>query len=250
MTTPSAAVPERKFDFLVVGSGLAGLSAAFTAAQHGTVALLCKSTLDQSSSYWAQGGIAAAIDPEDSAYFHFDDTIACGRGLCRNAAVEILVGEGVERVRELIRMGMKFDEGADMGLAPRLEGGHSKRRILHADGNATGRAVPSSCSNACSSTRRSPCSKTPRWRSWWWWTIAAWAAWPLIADNFAPWLFTARATMVATGGAAGNFSRTTNPPTSSGDGIALAYRAGAEVCDMEFVQFHPTGLYTESGPPS
>ena len=130
------AVHHEHFDFLIIGSGLAGLYAAFCAARHGRVALLSKSSLQQSSSYWAQGGIAAAIDEVDSAYYHLDDTIAAGRGLCRHAAVEILVGEGVQRVRELIALGMKFDEGA-RGLSLGLEGGHSHRRILHAQGNAT-----------------------------------------------------------------------------------------------------------------
>ncbi|HMP77439.1 MAG TPA: L-aspartate oxidase [Kiritimatiellia bacterium] len=234
------------FDFLVIGSGLAGLYAAAAAAEHGRVALLTKSVVRQSSSFWAQGGIAAAIDPEDSAFLHFDDTITAGRGLCRRAAVEILVGEGVERVRELIRQGMKFDEG-HMGLALGLEGGHSKRRILHASGNATGQAVTQFLLERVAAHPNITLFEHT--------TVAE----LVVVDNrclgcmafhqerFEPWLFTARATILATGGAAGNFERTTNPPTSSGDGIALAYRAGAEVCDMEFVQFHPTALYTESG---
>lgn len=225
---------------------MAGLHAASAAAEHGTVALLTKSAVSQSSSWFAQGGIAAAIDPDDSAFLHFDDTITAGRGLCRRAAVEILVGEGVERVRELIRLGMKFDED-HMGLALGLEGGHGKRRILHAGGNATGKAVTQFLIDRVASHPNITLLQNT--------TVAE----LVVVDNrclgcmafhddqFEPWLFTARATILATGGAAGNFSRTTNPPTSSGDGIALAYRAGAEVCDMEFVQFHPTALYTESG---
>lgn len=238
--------PHKNYDFLVIGSGLAGLYAAFAAAAHGKVALLTKSSVRASSSWWAQGGIAAAMDPEDSAFLHFDDTITAGRGLCRKAAVEILVGEGVERVRELIRMGMKFDEG-HMGLALGLEGGHSKRRILHADGNATGRAVTQFLLEKAQEHPNISLFENT--------TVAELVVvdnrcvgcMAFIEESFEPWLFTARATIVATGGAAGNYSRTTNPPTSSGDGIALAYRAGAEVCDMEFVQFHPTALYTESG---
>lgn len=234
------------FDFIVVGSGLAGLYAAAAAADHGKVALLTKSDVRQSSSWWAQGGIAAAIDPEDSAFLHFDDTIAAGRGLCRRAAVEILVGEGVERVRELIRWGMKFDED-HMGLALGLEGGHSKRRILHADGSATGRAVVEFLLQRVLAHPNITLFEHT--------TVAELVVvdnrcigcMAFYEDRFDPWLFTARATILATGGAAGNYERTTNPPTSSGDGIALAYRAGAEVCDMEFVQFHPTALVTESG---
>ncbi len=234
------------YDFLIVGSGLAGLYAAFCAARHGRVALFSKSSLTESSSYWAQGGIAAAINPEDSAYFHLDDTVAAGRGLCRKAAVEILVGEGVQRVRELIAMGMKFDEGR-RGLHLGLEGGHSHRRILHAQGNATGEAVVTFLKQRVAShdnitvldgttvseliVRDDRCIGLVAFRR----------------DDLQPHVFTARATILATGGAAGNFKRTTNPPSSSGDGIAIAYNAGAQVCDMEFVQFHPTALYTKSG---
>ena len=238
--------PRHAFDFLVIGSGLAGLYAAAAAAERGRVAVLTKSAVRASSSWWAQGGIAAAIDPEDSAFLHFDDTITAGRGLCRKAAVEILVGEGVERVRELIRWGMKFDEG-HMGLALGLEGGHSKRRILHASGNATGQAVTQFLLERVSAHPNITLFENT--------TVAelvvvdnrCLGCMAFYQDRFDPWFFTARATILATGGAAGNYSRTTNPPTSSGDGIALAYRSGAEVCDMEFVQFHPTALYTESG---
>jgi L-aspartate oxidase len=234
------------FDFLIIGSGLAGLYAAFCAARHGRVALLSKSSLQQSSSYWAQGGIAAAIDQDDSAYFHLDDTITAGRGLCRKAAVEILVGEGVQRVRDLIAMGMQFDEGS-RGLHLGLEGGHSHRRILHAQGNATGRAVVQFLLDRVLHNDRIEIFEHT--------TVAELVIQEnrcvgLLAferEQLYPVCFSARATILATGGAAGNFRRTTNPPTSSGDGIALAYQAGAEVCDMEFVQFHPTALYTASG---
>ena len=239
-------VVQHIFDFIVVGSGLAGLYAAICASRHGRVALLTKAQLTESSSYWAQGGIAAAINPEDSAYLHFDDTIVAGRGLCRRAAVETLVGEGASRVRELIAMGMQFDADA-WGLHLGLEGGHSRRRILHAHGNATGAAV---VQFLIGRVKESPgitiFDNT---------TVAELVVvdnrcvglMAFIQDALEPTLFTARATILATGGAAGNYLRTTNPPTSTGDGIALAYRSGAEVCDMEFIQFHPTALYTKSG---
>ena len=239
-------VVQHIFDFIVVGSGLAGLYAAFCAARHGRVALLSKSSLTSSSSYWAQGGIAAAIDPEDSAYLHFDDTITAGRGLCRRAAVELLVGEGAARVRELISMGMQFDADA-FGLHLGLEGGHSRRRILHAQGNATGAAVVNFLLDRVKEDPQITIFDNT--------TVAELVVVDdrcvgLMAfqrDDLEPTLFTARATILATGGAAGNFLRTTNSPTSPDDGIALAYRSGAEVCDMEFIQFHPTALYTESG---
>lgn len=237
---------QHHFDFLVIGSGLAGLYAAVCAAEHGKVALLSKSPLLTSSSYWAQGGIAAAIDQDDSAYYHLDDTITAGRGLCRQAAVETLVGEGVQRVRDLIKMGMKFDEGK-YGLHLGLEGGHSHRRILHAQGNATGQAVVQFLLERVSVHENITIFEHM--------TVAELVTHEnrcvgLIAfqhDQVDPIFFSARATILATGGAAGNYRRTTNPPSSSGDGIALAYYAGAEVCDMEFVQFHPTALFTESG---
>src|ERR1700757_2861998 len=127
-------------DFLIIGSGLAGLYAALYASKFGKVALLTKSTLEESNSYWAQGGIAAAIDPEDSPVFHIEDTIKAGRGLCNEEAVEILVREGRERVMDLIALGMKFDLG-EKGLELGLEGGHSKRRVLHAGGNSTGKEM-------------------------------------------------------------------------------------------------------------
>lgn len=235
-----------QFDYLVIGSGLAGLYSAFCASRHGRVALLSKSSLQESSSYWAQGGIAAAIDQDDSAYFHLDDTMAAGRGLCRKAAVEILVGEGPQRVRDLMSMGMKFDEGTH-GLHLGLEGGHSHRRILHADGNATGQAVVRFLLDRIARHDNITVFEHT--------TVAELVVSNnrcvgLIAfqrDQVDPVFFSARATILATGGAAGNYRRTTNPPTSSGDGIALAYQAGAEVCDMEFVQFHPTALFTKSG---
>jgi len=236
-----------RFDYLVIGSGLAGLYAAFCASKHGRVGLLSKSSLVESSSYWAQGGIAAAIDPEDSAYAHFDDTIAAGRGLCRPAAVETLVGEGVQRVRDLMEMGMPFDPGPHHGLALGLEGGHSRRRILHAGGSATGQEVVKFLLHRVMANKNITVFED---------TIVAElvvsegrcvGVMAFSEDEKQPWLFTARATIMSTGGAAGVYLRSTNPPTSTGDGIALAYRAGAEVCDMEFVQFHPTALFTLSG---
>ncbi|MCP5487325.1 MAG: L-aspartate oxidase [Verrucomicrobia bacterium] len=247
MPTPSTTPHEYlQVDTLVIGSGLAGLYAAFWASRNGTVALVSKSAMDMSSSFWAQGGIAAAINPEDSAYFHLDDTVAAGRGLCRKAAVEILVGEGIQRVRELISLGMQFDEGR-RGLALGLEGGHSHRRILHAGGNATGQAVVKFLVERV--------SQNPNILLQGQTTVAELVirdnrcvgAIAFVKDKTSPLFISARATILATGGAAGNYHRTTNPPSSSGDGIALAYMAGAQVCDMEFVQFHPTALYTTSG---
>jgi L-aspartate oxidase len=232
------------FDFLVVGSGLAGLYAALYASKFGDVALLTKSTLEESNSYWAQGGIAAAVDPEDSVVFHLEDTIKSGRGLCNREAVEVLVREGREGVMNLISLGMKFDLG-EKGLELGLEGGHSKRRVLHAGGSSTGKEMVQFLISSVQSNPNVHVFEN---------TIV----FELISDGancFGAlafqegsqnlWAFVSKSTVLATGGASGIYLRTTNPPTATGDGVALAYRAGAEVTDMEFIQFHPTALYTQ-----
>ena len=129
------------FDFVVIGSGLAGLMAAFHASAHGSVALISKSELDVSNSYHAQGGIAAAIGTDDDPINHFNDTLTAGRGLCDHDAVTILVEEGLAQVRNIIAMGLEFDKEPNGELLLGLEGGHSHRRILHADGDATGKIM-------------------------------------------------------------------------------------------------------------
>jgi L-aspartate oxidase len=234
------------FDFLVIGSGLAGLCAGLYASRFGKVAVLTKSTLEESNSYWAQGGIAAAMDPEDSPLFHLEDTIKAGRGLCNREAVEILVREGIERVLDLIALGMKFDFG-EKGLELGLEGGHSKRRVLHAGGNSTGKEM---VQFLIFSVKANPnivmfentevaelISDGER-------CFGA-LAFNLSSQKFL--VFKSKSTILATGGASGIYLRTTNPQTATGDGIALGFRAGAEITDMEFIQFHPTAFYTENG---
>ncbi|HEX3034542.1 MAG TPA: L-aspartate oxidase, partial [Thermodesulfobacteriota bacterium] len=234
------------FDFLVVGSGLAGLYASLYASKFGEVALLTKSTLEESNSYWAQGGIAAAMDPEDSPLFHLEDTIKAGRSLCNEEAVRILVQEGRDRVTDLIAQGMKFDYG-EKGLELGLEGGHSKRRVLHAGGSSTGKEM---VQFLISSVKANP--NVYLFEN----TVAielisdgmrCFGALLFKEDNGEQIILSAKSTILATGGASGIYLRTTNPPSAIGDGIALAYRAGAEVSDMEFIQFHPTALYTEQG---
>lgn len=230
-------------DFLLIGGGVAGLYAAYCAAQRGSVALITKSALTESNSAWAQGGVAAAVAPDDSPRFHLEDTLTAGRNLCNEKAVEILTREGPERVHEVEALGANFDRknGAyDLGR----EGGHRRRRILHSEGSATGGHLVNVL------TRRvRECS-----------TIHVFehtAALELISESGrcigvrardmrsgANRLFLAAQTILATGGAAGLFLRTTNPPTATGEGIGLAYQAGAEVMDLEFMQFHPTALYS------
>jgi len=239
-------VEKLDFDFLIIGGGLAGLYSANYAANFGRVAVLTKSTLEVSNSFWAQGGIAAAIGKDDSTKFHFDDTIKAGRGLCNKDAVKILVEEGRERILELIKLGMSFDK-ANGNVTLGLEGGHSRRRILHAGGDSTGREVVNYFTGIVKENKNikifentfvyQPLVSNNK-------CFGAYAYNYLTKENF---LFTSPNTILATGGASGIFSRTTNPHTSTGDGIALAYNAGAEISDMEFIQFHPTSFYTQSG---
>ncbi|MXW22188.1 MAG: L-aspartate oxidase [Candidatus Dadabacteria bacterium] len=226
-------------DFLVVGGGLAGLYAAVCASSLGRCVVVTKQTLVQSNSYWAQGGIAAAVDPEDSPVFHKEDTVAAGRGLCDARAVEILVEEGRERVADLINLGMKFDSD-DSGLLLGLEGGHSKRRVLHAGGDSTGKEMIDFLISYVSSSESVTILELV--------TVT-----DIISDGercYGVWGYdegkksyvriASPSTILATGGASALYRRTTNPEGASGEGISLAWRAGAEISDMEFVQFHPT----------
>jgi L-aspartate oxidase len=230
------------FDFIIVGSGLAGLLAAYHAAEYGSVALISKSELDISNSYHAQGGIAVAIGPDDNPQFHYEDTLVAGRNLCDHEAVSLLVNEGLDRVNELIVKGMEFDRHLDGSLKLGLEGGHSKRRILHADGDATGKMMTSFmlkevlahseitpfeyCAAVKIIIEEGVCKgvQTLQYTT---------------GENI---IFLGKATILATGGLSRLYLRSTNPYTATGDGIALAWQAGARLADMEFIQFHPTAL--------
>jgi len=230
------------FDFIVVGSGLAGLLAAFHAADYGTVALISKSELDISNSYHAQGGIAAAIGDDDQPRFHFEDTLIAGRNLCDRDSVTLLVNEGLERVNELIERGMEFDKDEEGNLKLGLEGGHSRRRILHADGDATGKMMTSFM---LKKVLAKPGITTFEYCA---------ALKIIVEENVCKGIqtlqytdseniiFLGKATILATGGLSRLYSRSTNPYTATGDGIALAWQAGARLADMEFIQFHPTAL--------
>lgn len=233
------------FDTIIIGSGLAGLSAAYHASKYGTVAIITKSQLDTSNSYYAQGGIAGAITEEDSPELHYHDTVVAGRGLCEREAVEILVNEGRERILDLIDMGMQFDK-KDGKYVLGLEGGHSKRRILHAGGDATGKEL------TCFMLEKVKEQETIS-------SFEYTAVTQLIIENgecvgvqaidFVSGknlIFRGKASILATGGLSRIFSRTTNPHTAMGDGVALAYEAGAQLEDMEFIQFHPSALYAEN----
>ncbi len=230
------------FDTIVIGSGLAGLSAAYHASKYGTVAIITKSQLDTSNSYYAQGGIAGAIDKEDSPNLHFHDTIVAGRGLCEDEAVRILVTEGRERILELIDMGMEFDR-VDGNYVLGLEGGHSKRRILHAGGDATGREITGFMLQKVREQQTITSFEYTAVTSL---LIEGGECSGVQAVDFRTGknvIFKSKASILATGGLSRLFSRTTNPHTATGDGIALAYEAGAQLADMEFIQFHPSALY-------
>ncbi|MEK6223516.1 MAG: L-aspartate oxidase [Thermodesulfobacteriales bacterium] len=232
-------------DFLIIGSGLAGLYAALYASRFGKVILLTKSTIEESNSFWAQGGIAAAMDPEDSTWFHIEDTLRAGRGLCNREAVEILVEEGRDRVIDLIALGMEFDT-AEGGLELSLEGGHTKRRVLHAGGTSTGREV---VRFLIAAVEKNPSITKVENTGVIKFLLDDKNCFGALAldQNFTPSLIYSKSTILATGGASALYKRTTNPKGSVGEGIALSYQAGAEITDMEFMQFHPTAFYSENG---
>ncbi|WP_170245691.1 L-aspartate oxidase [Fodinibius salinus] len=233
-------------DFCVIGSGAAGLHAALHASEYGSVTVVTKSRLETSSSYWAQGGIAAVLNNDDSFQSHEEDTLAAGRNFCNKSAVDVLVKEGARQVQQLIDKGMPFDRTnghLDLGL----EGGHTNRRVLHANGAATGKALVEFLIERVRKksnirileeafvyqilTDRERCSGA--------------RAYLYQQDQ----LITIQSpvTILASGGYSGLYSRTTNPHTSTGDGLWLAYNAGAVLRDLEFIQFHPTAFYAEEG---
>ncbi|WP_462137848.1 L-aspartate oxidase [Candidatus Mycalebacterium sp.] len=233
-------------DVLVIGGGLAGLYAAFCAASYGSkVALVTRTTLKESNSYWAQGGIAAAVDVGDSTILHADDTLKAGCGLCFPEAVEVLVREGRERVIEMAEFGMEFDSdrhGFDLGL----EGGHSKRRVLHAGGAATGRKMVEFLISSVEKEKGVALFERTEVEGLISSGDRCFGAWTVGPDR-EPGEVRTRSTILATGGAAALFGRTTNPQAAKGEVIRMAYEAGAEIMDMEFVQFHPTAFYSKSG---
>lgn len=232
----------KHFDTIVIGSGLAGLAAAYHASQYGTVAVITKSQLDTSNSYYAQGGIASVMSENDSFDLHIHDTLVAGRGLCDHDAVDILVKEGQARVKELIELGMEFDrENGEFVLG--LEGGHSKRRILHAGGDATGKAL--TCF-VLKKVLEQPAIQSFEYTAAVKLLVEDGQCRGVQAIDFVSGeniVFSARATIMATGGLSRVYDRSTNPHTATGDGIAMAYQAGAEIADVEFIQFHPSALY-------
>ncbi|HWV37804.1 MAG TPA: L-aspartate oxidase [Vulgatibacter sp.] len=238
-----------RFDTLVIGGGVAGLSFALRASRWGSVGLLTKRDRDDSNTKWAQGGIAAVLDPADSFEAHVNDTLEAGAGLCHRDAVELCVREAPDRIRELQALGIGFSRKSEGELDLTREGGHSARRVVHAK-DLTGLAVVDGLLAACEAepnirifenhtaidlilSARAGIPGPNR----------ALGAWVLEESTGSARTFLAKVTVLATGGAGKVYLYTTNPDVATGDGLAMAWRAGAVVANMEFYQFHPTCLF-------
>ncbi len=235
-----------RYDYIIVGSGIAGLYAALLAREHGSVLILTKGTIEECNTRFAQGGIAAAVGPGDSPELHLRDTIDAGAGLVDEEPARILVLEAGERIRDLVRFGVPFDS-VDGAVALGREGAHSQARILHAGGDATGAHIELSLSSLARMSH-----VTIREHS---------LVEELLTDggritsvatldtrSNTSETVEGRAVVLATGGCGQLYRVSTNSEVATGDGVALAYRAGAEVMDMEFIQFHPTALRMPGAP--
>jgi L-aspartate oxidase len=237
-----------RFDFLVIGAGIAGLSAAIRLADAGSVLVVTKEELAESNTAYAQGGIAVAMGGDEDVALHLEDTVAAGDGLVNREAAKVLVAEGPERVEELLDWGTSFDRAAKGGeLLRTREGAHSLSRILHANGDATGREIAVSLLRH---VREIPQIELMEWTTGVDLIVhegrVMGAA--LLDGEGGLRVVQARAVMLASGGAGQVYSDTTNPAVATGDGIAMAYRAGAAVSDMEFYQFHPTAFSALDAP--
>lgn len=234
-------------DFLIIGAGVAGLRAAVELAHAGTVLVLAKGEPKESNTEYAQGGIAAAVSQDDEVGLHEADTILAGDGLCNRDAVRVLVEEGPRAIEELVAWGAEFDREGDKLLFAR-EGAHSRSRVLHAHGDSTGREILRALWQKASSF--------PTVR-----VLSFTAITELLArdgtvcgamayDGWSgePIFISAKAVLLATGGLGRVYQATTNPDVATGDGVALAWRAGAEIADIEFIQFHPTALHIPGYP--
>jgi L-aspartate oxidase len=233
-------------DYIVVGTGVAGLRAAIEASAAGRVLVLAKKEVTESATQYAQGGVAVALSDEDQIELHLQDTLTAGDGLCNVAATTLLVQEGPRRIEELIAWGVEFDR-AGTKLAFTREAAHSRNRVLHAQGDSTGREIARTLWGKASSLKHV--------------TICEFAfitdllvedgrvcgAW-LIDDAGKPQVVQAASVLLATGGLGNVYRNSTNPGVATGDGVAMAFRAGAEISDMEFIQFHPTALYLRGAP--
>ena len=233
-------------DFLVLGSGIAGLRAAVGLARHGAVLVVTKDQPSESNTGYAQGGVAVAMGEDDDTQLHLDDTVRAGAGIVAGAAARVLVEEGPERIRELAAWGARFDR-EDGRYHFTREGAHSRPRVLHALGDATGWEMVRALLDKAHRTeaiavRSFACSTDLLVQD------GRVAGCRFLDEAGTETTVLARATLLATGGAGRVFAETTNPPVATGDGVAMALRAGAALLDMEFVQFHPTALALPGAP--
>jgi L-aspartate oxidase len=231
----------KEYDYIIIGSGIAGLYDALLAQELGSVLVITKDSIDECNTKHAQGGIAAAIGSMDSPQLHYDDTIAAGAGLCDTEAVRILTEEAADRIADLVNLGVPFDT-VDGEIALTREAAHSIPRILHAGGDATGERIEVTLSNAARASRRITILE---------YCLAieilvleggVYGVVALDLNSGSIERYGCRFVILTTGGVGRLFKISTNPDIATGDGIALAYRAGAEIVDMEFFQFHPTAL--------
>jgi len=247
MTAHSSTRHSSSVDSLVIGSGIAGLRAAIELAASGRVLVVSKAGLTESATQYAQGGIAAALSDDDEISLHLEDTLKAGDGLCLQAAVRVLVEEGPRRIQELLDWGARFDrEGTTLAFT--REGAHSRSRVLHAQGDSTGREII----RALFARARSLGGIE---------FLSNFFTIDLLLDNGRVWgvryldeqtgsiqQLEAGKVLLATGGLGQVYAETTNPAVATGDGVAIAYRAAAVLADLEFVQFHPTALYAKGAP--
>ena len=239
-------MPRSKYDYIIIGSGIAGLNTALLARGNGSTLILTKGQVDDCNTRYAQGGIAAAIGTGDTPSLHMQDTLSAGAGLCNREAVEVLTNEGPQRIANLIRWGVPFDTShGEISLG--MEGAHSRPRILHAGGDATGQHIELALVSRVAESDIDVLE----------YTLAtsivvengkAVAVETLHCETGVRETFRGRHIVVGTGGAGQLFKCTTNPEVATGDGVALAFRAGARVMDMEFYQFHPTALRLKCAP--
>lgn len=239
-------LPLVETDVIVVGSGIAGLYTAIQASRHQRVMLISKKSLFESNTRYAQGGIAAVIAEDDSPDYHLQDTLIAGAGLCAEEAVHALVHEGPDGVRQLMQMGAEFDQ-VNGELALTMEGAHSHRRILHAHGDATGYEIVRALAEYVKT-----CSNITLWDDHFaidLVTIDEECRGVLVQRPDGERVYvTGKATVLCTGGGGQLYRYTTNPDVATADGVAMAYRAGAVIQDMEFIQFHPTSLCYPGAP--
>jgi L-aspartate oxidase len=238
---------DSSYEFIVVGAGIAGLRAAIELNPYGSVLCLAKRELAESNTQYAQGGIAVALGPDDSPEIHLRDTLAAGAGLVDENAARTLATEGPARVLELLDWGVQFDRDEQGQLAFAREGAHSRNRVLHANGDSTGREIGRTLYEHASRLGNIHFGEFGFTRDLVVQHGRVMGVEILHEDGHTE-AVTARAVLLATGGAGMVYSNTTNPDVATADGVAMAWRAGAELSDMEFLQFHPTALYVKGAP--